>query len=98
MKASHHPTYFNDANITCSCGNKFTSGSTKKDIHVEVCAKCHPFFTGEIKFLDTLGTVDKFLKKQAAAAGYVNKKKKVLPSAKQYKTLKEMLTVEKTAK
>mgnify|MGYP001590555911 CR=1 FL=1 len=98
MQASLHPTYFKDANITCSCGNKFTGGSTKKDIHVEVCAKCHPFFTGEIKFLDTLGTVDKFLKKQAAAAGYVNKKKKALPTTKQYKSLKEMLTVEKTAK
>src|SRR3989338_8963433 len=95
MKANIHPSYFTDTVVTCSCGNTFVTGSTKKAVHVEVCAKCHPFFTGEIKFLDTLGNVDKFLKKQAAAKGYVSKKKKAQTTPVQHKSLKEMLSSSK---
>jgi large subunit ribosomal protein L31 len=98
MKSNIHPTYYKDTIVTCSCGNTFVTGSTKKAIHVEICAKCHPFFTGELKFIDTLGTVDKFLKKQAAAVGYINKKKKIASAPQEFKTLKDMLTVSKTAK
>ena len=57
--------YYNDAVVKCACGNKFTVGSTKKEIKVEICSKCHPFFTGEMKFIDTEGRIEKFMKKYA---------------------------------
>jgi large subunit ribosomal protein L31 len=62
MKKDIHPKY-NEANVVCSCGNKFQTRSTKKDIHVEICSACHPFFTGKMKFVDTTGRVEKFQKK-----------------------------------
>lgn len=64
MKAKIHPQYF-DAVVTCTCGNVFTVGSTKSKIDVEICAKCHPFFTGEMRFVDTMGRVEKFQQKMA---------------------------------
>ena len=63
MKTAIQPQWFNDAKVTCACGNTFTTGSTVDKIQVEICAKCHPFFTGTQKFVDTLGQVDKFQKK-----------------------------------
>jgi large subunit ribosomal protein L31 len=60
MKAKIHPEYHNDATVTCSCGNTFTTGSTKKMLKVELCSKCHPFFTGEQKIVDTAGRVERF--------------------------------------
>jgi large subunit ribosomal protein L31 len=74
MKADIHPTFFPKAKVTCACGNTFTLGSTKESIEIEVCASCHPFFTGKEKILDTAGRVDKF-KKRAAAAKTSTKKK-----------------------
>ena len=69
MKAQIHPVYFTDAIVICSsCGQNYVTGSTKQSIHVEVCNKCHPFYTGEHKFLDTKGTVEKFQKKVQVAA------------------------------
>lgn len=69
MKAQIHPQYFTDAKVICSsCGLSYTTGSTKQTIHVEVCSKCHPFYTGEHRFLDTKGKVEKFQKKQQVAA------------------------------
>lgn len=67
MKQDTHPTYYSDCKVTCACGNVFPTGSTKKEINVEVCAACHPFFTGEQKFVDTEGRVDKFMRKQEEA-------------------------------
>ena len=67
MKKDTHPTYYNDCIVTCVCGNTFKTGSTKKSIKVEVCAACHPFFTGEQKFVDTEGRVDKFIRKRKEA-------------------------------
>jgi len=67
MKATIHPKYFENCKVTCVCGNSFTTGSTKEEIHVEVCSKCHPFYTGEMKYMDTLGRVEKFQKKQKKA-------------------------------
>lgn len=103
MKAGIHPKY-NQAMVTCVCGNTFVVGSTKPKIDVEICAKCHPFFTGEMRFVDTLGRVEKFQHKQAAqqAQGsgvYVSKKQKLALKKKQEeieeaarpKSLKEML-------
>lgn len=63
MKEKIHPKYFNDAVVTCSCGNKFTTGSTKKELKVEVCSNCHPFFTGERRLMDTAGRVERFKKR-----------------------------------
>jgi large subunit ribosomal protein L31 len=60
MKEKIHPNFFEDAQVTCSCGNVFTIGSTRKTLHVELCSKCHPFFTGERKMMDTAGRVEKF--------------------------------------
>jgi len=60
MKDKIHPEYFTDAKVTCSCGNTFTTGSTKKTLKVELCSKCHPFFTGEQKIVDTAGRVERF--------------------------------------
>ena len=68
MKKDIHGEYFEDAIITCACGAKYTAGSTKKEIEIEICSACHPFYTGQEKVLDTAGRVDKFKKKVAAAA------------------------------
>jgi len=67
MKPGIHPQYFDDCKITCACGNSFTTGATVPEIKIDVCSKCHPFFTGEMKFVDTLGRVEKFQKKQEKA-------------------------------
>jgi large subunit ribosomal protein L31 len=62
MKAKIHPEYI-EATVTCGCGNKFVTRSTKKTIMVEICSACHPFFTGKMKFVDTAGRIEKFQKK-----------------------------------
>ncbi len=64
MKADIHPDYF-DTTIKCACGNTIEVGSTKKDITVEICSKCHPFFTGKQKLVDTAGRIERFRKKYA---------------------------------
>lgn len=75
MKSNLHPNY-QQITVTCACGAKFTTGSTKTEIAVDICSKCHPFFTGEMKFVDTLGRVEKFQAKQQAATGKKSKKKR----------------------
>jgi large subunit ribosomal protein L31 len=67
MKAGIHPDY-NEATIRCACGETVVSRSTKGDMTVDICSKCHPFFTGKQKFVDVGGRVDKF-KKRLAASG-----------------------------
>lgn len=62
MKNGIHPKYV-DATIKCACGNEIKTRATKPEIKVEICSKCHPFFTGKQKFVDTAGRVDKFIKK-----------------------------------
>ena len=62
MKENIHPKY-EQTTITCACGNVIETGSTKKNIRVEICSKCHPFFTGKQKFVDAGGRVDKFKKR-----------------------------------
>jgi large subunit ribosomal protein L31 len=74
MKSGIHPTYHNDTQVTCACGNKFTTGSTLEKIDVEVCSQCHPFFTGQQKFVDTRGRIDKFNKKVEQGKNYQAKK------------------------
>jgi large subunit ribosomal protein L31 len=67
VKEKIHPNWHSDARVHCACGHTFTTGSTLKDISVEVCSACHPLFTGQQKFLDTAGRVDKFNQRMAAA-------------------------------
>lgn len=78
MKSTIHPTWYT-ATVTCACGNTFQTGSTLEAINVDICSKCHPFFTGEMRFVDRQGRVDKFMQKmqaaQAAQQAAANKKK-----------------------
>ena len=76
MKTNIHPKYHDKAEVTCACGEKFTVGSTKPSIEVEICSKCHPFFTGQEKLLDIAGRIDKFKARQAKAASAVKTEKK----------------------
>ena len=62
MREGIHPNYY-QANVTCNCGNTFVTGSTKPEIHVEICSKCHPFYTGQQKTAAARGRIDKFNKK-----------------------------------
>ncbi|MBI5075700.1 MAG: 50S ribosomal protein L31 [Nitrospirae bacterium] len=64
MKADIHPDY-QEVNVVCACGETFTTRSTRKDIRLDICSKCHPFFTGKQKIMDTEGRVEKFKKKYA---------------------------------
>jgi large subunit ribosomal protein L31 len=72
MKAEIHPTYFTEAKVSCVCGNTFTTGSVMKEINVDICSACHPFFSGKQKLVDTEGRVEKFKKKYAS---FYDKKK-----------------------
>jgi len=77
MKKDIHPTYFPEAKVVCSsCGKEWTTGSTKKEIRLDLCSNCHPFFTGEAqRILDTEGQVDRFYKKLAVRQEYVEQQK-----------------------
>lgn len=72
MKQEIHPTYYPEALVVCACGNTWTTGSTVKEIHTDVCSNCHPFFTGEQRIVDTEGQVDRFYKKLQARQDYVD--------------------------
>jgi large subunit ribosomal protein L31 len=97
MKADIHPQYFTQVHVSClGCGFAFTTGSTKQSITVNVCSKCHPFYTGEHKFIDTKGKVDKFQKKMEQATHYKKviaekKAKKSEKEGKEAKSLRELL-------
>ena len=71
MKKDIHPEFFSDAQVICSCGNTWTTASTRKVIRTDVCSKCHPFFTGEQRIVDSEGQVDRFYKKLQARQRYV---------------------------
>lgn len=77
MRANIHPTYYPDAKVTCaSCGRTWTTGSTKKELRVDICSNCHPFFTGEAsRILDIEGQVDRFYKKLSVRQTYVEQQK-----------------------
>jgi len=78
MKGKIHPTYYDDCQATCTCGNNFITGSTVKEIKVEICSDCHPFYTGQSKYIDTEGVIDKFerQRKAASTSKRLGKKKK----------------------
>lgn len=101
MKANIHPTYYENAQVICACGNTFTVGSTKQVIKVELCSKCHPFYTGVQKFVDRVGKIQQFQAKQQAAVvkqAAIASKKKVQDEkeARTPKTLREMLMANKS--
>lgn len=83
MKAQIHPTWYNDAKVTCACGNTFTVGATVPELKVEICYNCHPFYTGTMKFVDAAGRVDAFKAKLAAAG------KKILSKTEKRKLKRE---------
>ena len=95
MKKNVHPKYFKNAQVACVCGNRFTTGSTVESIHVQLCNKCHPFYTGEQKFVDSTSKIQRFQEKQEAAKNYVSKKARKQQEQKKKdsepKTLREML-------
>lgn len=63
MKKDLHPKYNEEAQVTCACGNTFTTGSTKDELKVEICSECHPFYTGKQKFVERGGRVERFKKR-----------------------------------
>lgn len=65
MQTNIHPNWFPEAKVSCACGETFTTGSTLPEIRVEICSSCHPLYTGTQKFVDTLGQVERFVKKEA---------------------------------
>ncbi len=75
MKSDIHPEYHKDAKIICACGNTIEVGSTRPEIHVELCSSCHPFYTGKKVLVDTEGRVEKFQAKQKAKQEKVQTKK-----------------------
>jgi len=76
MKKNIHPKYYPEAKVKCACGNTFTVGSTKEFIEVEICSKCHPFYTGREKIVDTMGRVEKFRKRLAKKEELKKRRKK----------------------
>ena len=98
MKPNIHPQYFDDCKVTCVCGNAFTTGATVPEIRVEVCSNCHPFFTGEMKFVDTLGKVEKFEQSRKKAQEVKATKQAVIKQKEERKrpdSLREMLDLAK---
>ncbi len=95
MKANVHPVYFPEAQVVCVCGKKFTVGSTHETLNVELCYNCHPFYTGEQRFVDRGSLIQKFQQKQQAAAQFKATKKIKVEAKKKAsegpKTLREML-------
>jgi len=75
MKDKIHPKYYDKAKVTCACGNTFTVGATEPEIKVEICSKCHPFYTGSQQLIDTGHRVERFKERRAKAAAAPKKKK-----------------------
>lgn len=94
MKADIHSQYFPEAQVVCACGNRFTVGSTREVIYVELCSNCHPFYTGQQKFVDSVGKIEKFRQKQEKAKVQIAAKKEKIEKQKEEsrpRTLREML-------
>lgn len=82
MKTSIQPNWNPEARVVCACGNTFTTGSTLGEIRVELCSACHPFYTGAQKFVDTLGQVDRFVKKTEISKIKQIEQKKIVEARK----------------
>ncbi|MEW6556674.1 MAG: 50S ribosomal protein L31 [Elusimicrobiota bacterium] len=95
MKEGIHPNYV-ECKVVCACGNSFITRSTKPEIKLEICSKCHPFFTGKQKLVDTAGRVDKFLSRYAKTSGktVTRKPKAVIMKIKPLKKIKKAVPKE----
>jgi large subunit ribosomal protein L31 len=91
MKKDIHPQYFDKAQATCACGAKFTMGATVEKLNVEICSKCHPFYTGQKKIVDTAGRVQKFEARMKKTEGLKGKRS----SKKQKKIVRKQKTKKK---
>ncbi len=93
MKKNIHPKYNNNVKVTCSCGNTFVTGSILEEIQTELCSKCHPFYTGEQKIVDTENVVARFEEKKSKAKdSFRSKKQKMMERKKKLQTLNEKTT------
>ena len=79
MKKEIHPKYYSQSKVKCACGNSFTVGSTVPEINVEICSKCHPFYTGKDKIIDTAGRVERFKKRLQKTSAKRKKMNENLP-------------------
>ena len=82
MKAGIHPEY-HEVTVSCACGNTFQTGSTKKELHLEICSQCHPFFTGQRKLVDSAGRVERFERKYSERIADLEKKRDAERAARQ---------------
>ncbi len=82
MKNDIHPTWYDDAKVSCACGNTFITGSTLPEIRVEICSACHPYFTGTQKLVDTLGQVERFQKKTEVSKVKREERTKIIEARK----------------
>lgn len=89
MKKDTHPAYYPNAKVVCACGNTFTTGSTSPEIRVELCSKCHPFFTGKQKLVDTSRRVEKFQERTAKKTAAQAARKGRTTKTEKRKTKKE---------
>ena len=80
MQQAIHPDWFDDCQVKCACGNNFIIGSTVQTLEIDICDQCHPFFSGDMKFVDRQGRVDKFIHKMEFAKKQQAKKQKVVTS------------------
>ena len=83
VKEKIHPKYYPNAQVVCSCGNTWTTGSTQESIRTDVCSQCHPFFTGEQRIIDTAGQVDRFMKRLDRYSSHQSDASKRQEAAKQ---------------
>lgn len=107
MKTNIHPKYYPEAKITCACGNTFITGATQPEMKIEICSNCHPFYTGQMKYVDTAGRVEAFkTKRQKADKKVLSKKqkrqikkiKKIREESERPETLSELRKTNKKVK
>ena len=107
MQVQIHPKWYKEASVKCACGNTFTLGATVPAIQVEICSACHPFYTGQMKFIDTAGRVDAFKERQRKATKKVlsksdrrklKREKRIIEELQRPDTLSELRTTVKKAK
>ena len=90
MKKNIHPKYSHNVKVTCSCGNTFVTGSVLEEIQTELCSKCHPFYTGEQKIVDTDNVVARFEEKRSKAkSSFRSKKQKMMERKKKLQGIEE---------
>lgn len=92
MKTDIHPKYYPETKIKCACGHIYTIGSTKENIEVDICANCHPFYTGKENIIDAIGKVERFKKRRATASTTVTRKKTEKKAVKKIKKAEKKAT------